>query len=73
MDVVGLHLFFFEMKPFLFDVFSGKDKNKRSDACSGGGMVYAEDLKSLTRKGLWVRLPPRAQKVIHCSSFFILL
>ncbi len=23
-------------------------------------MVYAEDLKSLTRKGLWVRLPPSA-------------
>lgn len=23
--------------------------------------AYAEDLKSLTRKGLWVRIPPRAQ------------
>ena len=25
-------------------------------------MVYAEDLKSLTRKGLWVRVPLPAQK-----------
>ncbi len=25
-------------------------------------MVYAEDLKSLTRKGLWVRVPPPAHK-----------
>ena len=32
----------------------------------GGGMVYAEDLKSLTRKGLWVRVPPPAP---HQSSF----
>ena len=28
-------------------------------------MVYAEDLKSLTRKGLWVRLPPPAQKLLR--------
>src|SRR3989344_4910557 len=26
----------------------------------GGGMVYAKDLKSLARKSLWVRVPPRA-------------
>jgi len=26
----------------------------------GGGMAYAGDLKSPVRKGLWVRLPPRA-------------
>jgi hypothetical protein len=31
--------------------------------CPGGGTVYAEDLKSLTRKGLWVRIPPRAQLI----------
>ena len=28
----------------------------------GGGTVYAGDLKSLTRKSLWVRIPPRAHK-----------
>jgi hypothetical protein len=28
-------------------------------------MVYAEDLKSLTSNGLWVRVPPPAQKGIH--------
>lgn len=32
-------------------------------ASRGGGMVYAEDLKSLTRKGLWVRVPPPAPKL----------
>lgn len=26
----------------------------------GGGMVYTKDLKSFARKGLWVRVPPRA-------------
>ncbi len=28
--------------------------------CPGGGMAYAGDLKSPVRKGMWVRLPPRA-------------
>ena len=37
-------------------------------------MVYAEDLKSLTRKGLWVRIPPRSTSddksgMIHRSAF----
>jgi hypothetical protein len=28
--------------------------------CSGGGMVYAKDLKSFASNGLRVRVPPRA-------------
>ncbi len=34
----------------------GKNKN-----CPGGGMVYTKDLKSFARKGLRVRVSPRAQ------------
>ena len=36
-------------------------------------MVYAEDLKSLTRKGLWVRIPPRApkQNIGLCGRYFV--
>ena len=30
--------------------------------CPGGGMVYAADLKSVARKGVRVRLPPRAPR-----------
>src|SRR3989344_9309403 len=37
--------------------------------CPGGGTVYAEDLKSLTRKGLWVRIPPRALNKGELFSF----
>lgn len=30
-------------------------------------MVYAEDLKSLTSNGLWVRVPPPAYKFLKCA------
>ena len=33
-------------------------------------MVYAEDLKSLTRKGLWVRVPPPAIMAIKPKCDF---
>ena len=38
--------------------------------CPGGGTVYAEDLKSLTLTGLWVRIPPRAQNKIPLVGVF---
>ena len=41
-----------------------------------GGMVYAEDLKSLTRKSLWVRVPLPALKLPkpeHVSGFVMFL
>lgn len=34
-------------------------------------LVYAEDLKSLTRKGVWVRFPPRAPKQFMQKHVFI--
>ncbi len=33
-------------------------------------MVYAEDLKSLTRNGLWVRVPLPAQKQLRRKHVF---
>ncbi len=33
--------------------------------CRGGGMVYATDSKSVSRKGLRVRVPPAAPQERH--------
>jgi hypothetical protein len=35
-------------------------KTHEGEAGPGGGMVYAADLKSVVRKDVWVRVPPRA-------------
>ena len=40
----------------------------KSAVCRGGGMVYAEDLKSSDRKVVWVRVPPAAHKLKTESS-----
>ena len=32
---------------------------KRLKLCPSGGMADATDLKSVIRKGVWVRVPPR--------------
>ena len=34
----------------------------------GGGTVYAADLKSAARKGMWVRVPPRASRADRVES-----
>ena len=34
-------------------------------SCRGGGMVDAADLKSASRKGVWVRHPPSAPNILY--------
>ena len=40
--------------------------------CLGGGMVYTIDSKSIARKGVRVRLPPKAQKDLENRNIFVI-
>ena len=52
-------------RPFPACLGPHKIRNRfaRSTPCPGGGMVYASDLKSVSCKGVWVRVPPRAPAI----------